>query len=329
MKAISIKKIAELTGVSSATVSRVLNNTGRFSEETRRRVMEVVEQLDYRTNIVARSLRTNKSQSIGVAVPDITNEFFSHIVLAIENYCFPKDYSVLICNTNESEEKEKLYIKSLLSKGVDGVIYLASGTNIDRTFAGQLPIVCIDRPSGRDNIVVVESDNRYGGFLATEELIKKGCKRIVILRDQRELLPMVSRYQGYCDALGKYGIPVNKSLVVDLPVHVEAAHQAVNRLIHDNIPFDGVFATTDWLAVGALAALKQNHFLVPEQVKLVGFDNISIAEYSSPGITSVNQHKQELGERAAEILLNMINHEPVTEKRILLPVELVRRETAQ
>lgn len=327
MKVISIKKIAELAGVSSATVSRVLNNSGRFSEETRHRVMEVVEQLDYRTNIVAKSLRTNKSQSIGVAVPDITNEFFSHIVLAIENYCFPRDYSVLICNTNESEEKEKTYMRSLLSKGVDGVIYLASGTNIDRTFANHLPIVCIDRPSGQDNIVVVESDNRYGGFLATEALIKKDCKRIIILRDQRKLLPMVSRYQGYYDALKKYGIQIDESLVIDIPVHVEAARQAVNRLIYNHVRFDGVFATTDWLAVGALTALKQNHVLVPEQVKLVGFDNISAAEYSSPGITSINQHKQELGERAAKILLNIINHEPVVEKRIVLPVELVRRGT--
>lgn len=327
MKSISIKKIAKLAGVSSATVSRVLNNTGRFSEETRRRVLEVVEKFDYRTNIVARSLRTNKSQSIGVVVPDITNEFFSHIILAIENYCFPQDYSVLICNTNESEEKESLYLRSLLSKGVDGVIYLAGGAKIDKNFAVHLPIVCIDRPLNQENIVVIESDNYNGGFIATEELIKNGCKRIVMLRDERKFSPMVSRLEGYCEALKQYNIPFDSSLVIDIPVHVEAARDAVNLLLRNRIQFDGVFAATDWLAVGALAALKQNNIKVPEQVKVIGFDNISIAEYSSPSITSIHQDKKELGEKAAEILLDMINNKPVQKKRILLPVELIRRET--
>ena len=328
MKNISIKEIAKLAGVSSATVSRVLNNNGRFSEDTRKRVMDLVGEFDYRTNVVAKSLRTSKSQSIGVIVPDITNEFFAHVLLAIENYCFPREYSVFICNTNEEDDKEKLYIKDLESKGVDGIIYLAGRMDIERSMKSSVPIVCIDRnPIGRD-AAVIESDNVRGGFLATELLIQRSCRNIVILKNYREFSTTLNRYKGYCMALNQYNLIIKPELVLDIPVKVEAARTAITQLIRKKQVFDGIFATTDWLAVGALTALKEHDIKVPEQVKIVGFDNISIAEYNYPGITSVNQDKNQLGEQAATILLEMIDKKEVINRKIVIPVNLIIRGTA-
>ncbi len=328
MKNVSIKDIARITGVSTATVSRVINDNGRFSEETRKKVLEAAQKFDYHTNAVARSLRTNKSKCIGVIVPDITNEFFAQITLAIENCCFPKGYSIFVCNTNEDEAKEKVYLKELEAKGVDGLICLSGRSDLPLDANKRnIPVVCIDRASKDKSIISVESDNYRGGFLATEELIKKGCRRIVMLKDYRELLTMANRYKGYLEALNSYGIPVDLNIVYEIPINVKAATEKVLRIIDGNVVFDGIFASTDWLAAGALNALKKRNIAVPEKVKIVGFDNISITEYNYPSITTINQDKQKMGETAAEILLNEIENGMHKPGNIVIPVELVKRKT--
>jgi len=326
---ISIKDIAKWSGVSSATVSRVINNNGRFSEKTREKVSAVIEEFEYSPNIVAKSLRTKRSQSIGLIVPDISNEFFSQVALAIENYCFIKGCSVFVCNTNEDEEKEKLYLKGLEAKGVDGLIYISGGTLdiVNHISRRKIPMVCIDRRPKSKDIIIVESDNYSGGFMATEELIRANCKKIVILKDCRDVTPPIYRFTGYRDALKKYGLPIDSTLVLGINVNVNSARDAILKLIRKNIAFDGVFATTDWLAVGALDALRQSNVKVPQEVKIVGFDNISITEYSCPKITTINQNKEKLGKVSAEKLLGMIDGSTFSNEDIIIPVQLVRRET--
>ncbi|NGQ96698.1 LacI family transcriptional regulator [Brevibacillus sp. SYP-B805] len=328
MSNITIKKIAELAGVSSATVSRILNNTGRYSEETKERVLEIIRDYNYRTNVVAKSLRTNKSKTIGVIVPDITNEFFANIVLAIENYSVPNGYSIFICNTSEDHEKEKMFVRDLEAKGVDGIIYLSGNKQIpEQTTSKHLPTVCIDRNPGNKEIVVVESDNFSGGFIATEELIQQGCKRIVIIKDERDVSPMAERYRGYREALQKHGIPLDENLVVNVKVDVHEATKAVQHLISRGTAFDAIFACTDWLAIGAINALHQHQILIPDEVKIIGFDNISVAQHSYPPLTTVEQDKTKLGEIAAQILLDMIDQKKPQKQNIVLPVSLVKRNT--
>jgi LacI family transcriptional regulator len=330
MKKITIKEIAKITGVSSATVSRVLNDNGRFSEETRKKVLDAIEKFEYRPNVVAKSLRTSRSKTIGVIVPDITNEFFAHIVLAIENLCVPRGYSVFICNTSESEEKEKMYIKDLEAKGVDGLICLSGIMDVPADVTRQqIPVVCIDRKPNNQHVIMVESDNVTGGYLATEELIKKGCQKIVMLRDERGVSPMQNRYVGYLQALADYGLPLDKNLVINVQVDVFSAKRAITELIQAGVAFDGVFAGTDWLAFGALMALKEHHVQVPEQVKIVGFDNITVSQFSSPAITTIHQDKAKMGETAAKVLLDIIDNglDHVKTRNITLPIELIRRET--
>ena len=325
---VSIKDIAKLTGVSTATVSRVINDSGRFSEETRQKVMDTINKLGYRSNVVAKSLRTRKTLSIGVIVPDITNEFFSKIVLGIESYCFPKGYSVYICYTGENEEKENLYIADLEAKGVDGLIYLSEvGGQQYQISKRRIPTVCIDREPLKKDIPVITSDNYNGGFIATEELIRCGCKNIVLLRDYRVLSTMEQRTQGYMYALSQYDIPVDVNMILKMPIDFNSAKECVEKLIASKTKFDGIFATTDWLAIGALSALKKHRIKVPQEVRLVGFDNTSITEFISPSITTIDQDKFKMGDTAANILLDMINDHSKKHENIIIPVELIKRET--
>lgn len=330
MSKITIKEIADLAGVSVATVSRVLNGNGRYSDETKQRVLGIADKFNYRTNAVAKSLRTNQSKTIGVIVPDITNEFFANIVLAIEHVLVPHGYSIFICNTSEDHEKEKRFVRDLESKGVDGLIYVSGNMNIpDESTVKKLPIVCINRRDPQNQeFVVVESDNYNGGFVATEELIAQGCKHIVIIKDERDIVPMNERYRGYREALKTHGLLSDLNLVIEIPVDVHQAEKAVHQLIGHGVKFDGIFACTDWLAIGALKALRQNHIQVPHEVQVIGFDNISVGEHSYPTLTTVHQDKIKLGEMASEILLDRIEHRnTLTHKKIVVPVSLIRRNS--
>lgn len=325
-KKMTIKKIAELTGVSSATVSKVLNNTGRYSEETKKKILDVVEKYDYRPNAVAKSLRTSKSKTIGVIVPDITNEFFAHIVLAIERYFGPLGYSIFICNSDENGEKEILYLKDLEIKGVDGLIYLSTSNQLFQTRTN-LPIVCIDRKPNINNITIITSDNLNGGYVATSELIQKGCQKILLMRDYRDVIPTVERSKGYKKALEENSLEVSEDHILYVEVGIETGYKAIMQLIEEKrFDFDGIFATTDGLAYGASIALKEHGIKVPEQVKIIGYDNISLARYNS--ISSINQDKELLGQMAAENLLMMIESGVLnSHKTITIPVELIIRES--
>ncbi len=326
-----MKEIAELSNVSVATVSRVINQNGRFSKETEKRVRAVIEKYGYKTNMVAKSLRMRQSKSIGIIVPHIKNEFFASITLEIENFFFEEGYSVFICNTNGQEEKEQEYLKSLDAKSVDGLIYISGGEDLSlSSLQRDIPIVCIDRkPQLEANIAIIESDNYNGGFLATERLITDGCKDILMLKSKRDLSTIDARYQGYISALQKYHIPIQKKLIIDLEqMTFEGSKRVVNELIQQKMKFDGIFAANDWVALGALFSLQESNFAVPGDVSLIGFDNVSISKYSNPGITTVNQDKKELGMEAAKVLLKFIHKEVTKEKvHIVVPVSLIERGT--
>lgn len=325
-KKISMKEIAELAGVSVATVSRVINNNGRFSEDTRQKVLRVIDEYDYTLNGVAKSLRTKKTDTIGIIVPDISNEYFSRIVLAIERFCFSRGYTLLICNTDENVEKEERYLNELKSKNVDGLIYISS-------FPGDIAdwenrIVCVDRnPSNLKQVPIVESDNLNGGYLAGKELVESGAKRILVLRDYRDLSVVTDRCKGFERALQEAGLEMQEDLICRISVGFRAGLKAVTDLIDRGIEFDGVFATSDPMILGALAALEIRGIEVPEKVKLVGYDDTPMVRRSHPGITSVRQDKDQIGESAAQLLLDLIEGRPVQDKKIVVPVELVRRRT--
>ena len=278
-KNLSIKEIAQLCNVSIATVSRVINNSGRFAPETQQKILKVIEKYGYTPNMVAKSLKSSTSKTVGVIVPSIANEWFSNLVQYIENFFFDHGYSVFICNTSRDINKEIQYFKSLDSKLVDGIICISGQEHLaDNIVTRDIPILCIDRaPNDQPNAYVVQSNHYQGGFLATEELILNGCHDILILLRDRALSVNLQRLNGYKDALEKHHIPINEDLILTISSsesNISAAKKMILNFIDRKIPFDGIFATNDWRAYGALKALEEKGIHVPEQVKIVGFDNV-------------------------------------------------------
>ena len=330
-KAKSIKEIAELAGVSAATVSRIINKNGRFSRETEERVLHVIQQNDYVPNSNARGLRTSRARVIGIVVPDITNPHFANLVLDLEMRLFQQGYSCLICNTNESQELEKKHIQSLVAQTVSGMV-LISGT---RNYAEleDIPVVYVDRPahtfvrSLENASVMIESDNQKGGYLATRELLDAGCRRIAILKcltseDDNQL----ARYRGYQQALKEYGLPLERELLLDQKaVSTRIARAAILGLLDSGTQFDGIMATTDTMAAGAVLALRERGLYVPEDVLVTGFDDSALAEVCGPGLTSVRQDVGQMAELSADLILQMIEGKTPERFYYRLPVSLVRR----
>lgn len=329
-KKISMIDIAKLAGVSVATVSRVLNQNGRYSVETEAKIMALVEKYDYTVNLNAKSLRTSKTHSIGVIVPDITNEFFAKIIRSIENNVLDKGYTVFVCDTNENEEMENFHISSLVGKDVDGIIYISGKSDVKSIYKDyKIPVVYIDRrPENAGTLII--SDNEHGGFLATECLLKSGCKKILILEDVRNFSPIRHRYRGYCKALRKYGIPLDTALAVKVQVDYNNAKEIVSQLIKQGVEFDGVFATTDIIGVGALHALNDNGISVPKEVKLVGFDGVTYTEFCNPAMTTIRQNTDEFGRVSVKALFSLIEGGDTTEHvKYTIPVELIERRTTE
>ncbi|MEG2396014.1 MAG: LacI family DNA-binding transcriptional regulator [Oscillospiraceae bacterium] len=327
-KKMSMINIAELSGVSIATVSRVLNKNGRYSPETEKKVIDIVKKYDYKVNPNAKGLRTNKTQSIGVIVPDITNEFFAKIIRSIENSIMPKGYTVFVCDSNENGEMEEHHISSLVAKDVDGIIYISTKPDVKHIYDEyKIPVVYIDRrPQNAGTLII--SDNEMGGFIATEELIKKGCQKIVMLRDKNRYSTVVNRYEGFVNAHKKHNLLVNEKLVIDMEVSYKSSHDAVKELINSGEKFDGIFCNNDIMAIGALHALRDAKIKVPSEVKIIGFDGISLTEICDPPMTTVMQDTDMFGKKSVEALLRLIeNKEPKKDEVYTIPVTLKKRST--
>lgn len=334
-KQLSIKDIAKLSNVSTATVSRVLNDNGRFSKETKEKVLSVVKEFGYSTNSVAKTLREQKSNTIGMIVPDISNEFFSSLITQIESYFFDKGISTIICNTNKDAEKEKAYLKSLDAKLVDGLICISGQEEIDETqLSREIPIVCIDRkPKVSSNIAIVGSDHSEGGYTATKFLIDKGCKRILLLTKDNNTTSSNDRIAGYEMALKDSYLQVDSDLIVRASSKkmskFETAQKSIEEVLSKGLKFDGIFATNDWLAYGAVQTLEKNKILVPDEVKIVGFDDDSISKYTSPSITTIHQDVTGIAEKAADILYQLMSKPDmqVNKHYINVATKLIERET--
>ena len=326
---LSVKDIARLAGVSVATVSRVMNQNGRFSSETEARILKIIEENNYQPNLLARGLRTNKVKVIGVIVPDITNDFFAQITLTLQNALFGMDYSTIICNTNEIESVENRYRQMLQAQQVSGLVYISGEFSEGRRNL-PIPTVYIDRKplnqTDKEEYVLIESDNELGGRQATTELIEKGCRKLAILRFKETVSSHRGRYEGFKDCLQKHNIPFNPNLMRKVDrVGVLSGQQAVEDLLAQGEEFDGIFCTADMLALGALKALQKHNVAVPEQVKLVGFDDSSYSQLAYPEITTIRQSVETFGNLAAQTLMAMIENEPLKQYHYQLPTQLIVR----
>ncbi len=335
-KNISIKEIAELAGVSVATVSRVINNNGRFSDSTRDKVQAIIKEYGYTTNMAARSLRGSQSKTVGLIVPNINNEWFSQVVLEIEKFFFDRNYSVFICNTSQDDQKEVTYFKSLDSKQVDGIICISGREELPvDVMTRDIPIICIDRkPREYQNAYYVESNHYNGGYQATEELIRSGCRNIAIVSRNKSLSVNHQRLEGYLAALADYKLPIKKEFQILLDTDIanyEGTRDAFSKLIAAGVKFDGVFATNDWRAYGVIVAATSHNLRVPEDIKVVGFDDIPIASACNPTISTVRQDIASITSHSCNLLLSLMKGEEVDQdaNHFIIPVEVIPRESTR
>ncbi|MSD84687.1 LacI family DNA-binding transcriptional regulator (plasmid) [Lactobacillus curvatus] len=332
MQKYSLKDIAKLSEVSTATVSRVINDNGRFSEETRQKVLKVIEETGYKMNYNAKSLRMNRSFTIGILVPDISNYFFADVVQKVEEILFDKGYSTIICNTGRIQEKESAYLKMLEGKGVDGLIVISGVETFDFDSSPSdkyIPYICIDRePKTRKNTIFISSNHYQGAFEAVEKLIESGCKHPIITLQTRKSTSAKERFTGFKDALKKNSIPfsANKNLLT-----IDLDEKNFPKLIDDfllkNPETDGIFCINDSIALELMLVLRQLKKNVPRDIKIIGFDDTPAAKYAVPPLSSIHQDTSKIAKVAVDKLLNLINHPNETDEILIIPVSLISRQS--
>ncbi|EKZ4354743.1 Ribose operon repressor [Listeria monocytogenes] len=333
MKKTSIKDIAKLSGVSVATVSRVINDNGRFSEETREKVLAVIKETNYQMNFSAKSLRMNKSFSVGILVPDIRNYFFSSVVQQIEAILFDQGYSTIICNTGRNLDKEMAYLNMLESKMVDGLIVISGADEFGFKYTNAengIPYVCIDRqPKDKKDTIFISSNHYQGAFEATEALIHAGVKSPVIFMHSRQSSSAKERLKGFQDALKKNNIrydPDVSKFTVDLQIH--DYQKSIITFVNEVTTMDGIFAINDNIALELLNLLPTIGKKIPNDIKVIGFDDTPQCNYTVPKLSSVKQNIPKIAQITVDNLITIIKN-PKQKKRIteIVPVELSLKDS--
>ncbi|MBC1465487.1 LacI family DNA-binding transcriptional regulator [Listeria welshimeri] len=331
MKKTSIKDIAKLSGVSVATVSRVINDNGRFSEETRQKVLAVIKETNYQMNFSAKSLRMNKSFSVGILVPDISNYFFSSVVQQMEAILFEQGYSTIICNTGRNLDKELAYLNMLESKMVDGLIVISGADEFGFNYSNAengIPYVCIDRqPKDKKDTIFISSNHYQGAFEATEALIHAGAKSPVIFMHSRQSSSAKERLKGFQDALKKNNIQMDPELsIFTMDLQKPDYQKNIATFVQKAKKMDGIFAINDHIAIELLNFLPTIGKKIPDDIKLIGFDDTPQCNYTVPKLSSVKQNIPEIAQITVDNLISIIKN-PEQQKQIteIVPVELSLR----
>ncbi len=328
---ISMTEIAKKAGTSVATVSRVINQNGRFSRETEERVRKIIEEYSYQPNRLARSLRMQRTQVVGILVPDISNEFFSGITREVQDNLFRKGYMTFICNTNENVVQEQRQVSMLIEQQVDGIVYIGGNGGAAMI---NIPVVYIDRDPYSDSdkqkgdYVIIESDNLAGGYLAGKRLLERDVKRPAVVYFGGNLSTIKGRLAGFRKAMREKKIRLDESLLIEVEGNSwDEGRRAARILLNEHSGVDSVFFTSDALAVGGINYLQKNGVRVPEDMAVIGFDDIAAGDMITPGLTTIRQDMKAMGKLAAGRILDMINQAEHRKKHIRVPVSLVERES--
>jgi LacI family transcriptional regulator len=324
----TIKEVAARAGVSSATVSHVINGTRYVSDAVREQVHNAMTELGYRHNTLARSLRSGQTQTLGLVLPDSAIRFFAELGHSIEIAAFDLGYSVFLCNTENDFEKEMLYTDVLTKKQVDGMIFVAAGERSDSLkilLEMDLPTVVMDRDFPDLELDIVLTDNLQGGYLATQHLISLGHQRIGCIAGPSGINPSALRVTGYKRALQTSAIPVEPALIMNADFHPETGWEAARVMLLRPNPPTAIFACNDLMAMGVLLAATEFGLDVPKNLAVVGYDDIELASYTNPPLTTIKQPKAEMGLATLNFLLDRIKDKQSVSQRALLPVSLVVR----
>jgi LacI family transcriptional regulator len=328
----TMRDVARLAGVSTSTVSAVLNASVPVSPARKRRVMEAMAALDYHPDAIARGLKTGRTNAIGVVVPDITNAFYPEVVRGVEDAARRAGYAVLLCDSNENAANEDAHLATLFSRRVDGVLLAccANSTAYATMVRRRFPMVFVDRipPAAAEG--TVSSDNLQAGYAATLHLIELGHERIAMLAGNTALSPHRDRLEGFRKAMQESHLPIRDEYLACGDVQIENGIEATQHLLKLTAPPTAIMVSNNKLLLGVLQSLDENEIPVPQQVSILGFDDFVWNRYFSPSITSIAQSTYEMGRRSFELLLQIMYRkkgERLPEKHIRLAVELRLRNS--
>ncbi len=329
--ATSIKDVAREAGVSIATVSRVLNDIDVVNEDTKKKVLDAIKKLGYRPNIVARSLKTQRTKTIGILLPDISNQFYPEIVRGAEDVSNIYDYNIILCNSDLDIEKEKEYLRVLKEKMVDGVLYMSSSLQdeiLELINELDLKTVLIETKDKDGKLPSVTIDNIKGSYDSTKYLIEKGIKEIAFIGTQKDNMnAWGERYIGYEKAMKEAGIEIDPELIYLNSMKVKTGYEGIQEFIKNNKKFKGVVCASDDIAMGALNSLRDNGLEVPKDVSVIGFNDNYVASIFYPKITTISQPTYDMGSVAMRMLIKILNKKELDNSNYILEHQLVERES--
>ncbi|MBC7255670.1 MAG: LacI family DNA-binding transcriptional regulator [Chloroflexi bacterium] len=329
---ITIQDVAERAGVSRQTVSRAINNKGEIRAETRARVLAAARELGYRPSSIARGLKTRRTLTLGLVVPDIANPFFAEVVRGASERADAAGYSVLLCNTDENAEREWAILRMLESHRVDGLVLISSRLSeemLAETIARWRPIVLVNRSpqEERPGVGWVLVDDAHGARRAVRHLLERGHRKIGFLAGVPTSRSGRERLRGYREALAEAGLSAPEGWVAPCAPTVEGGREATLALLNRHPELTALLAYNDLVAVGAQQACRTLGRDIPKDCALIGWDDILFAAYVSPPLTTMRMPKMEIGQRAMELLLTLLREPEEAPAPIVLETTLIVRET--
>ncbi len=324
----TIVDVAKLAGVTPTTVSRVINNRGYISEKTRNKVYGAMDELGYQPNEIARSLTKQKSNTIGVIVPHISHPYFAKLISNLENEASKKDYKIILCNSKEKAEKEKQYLDMCKSNRVAGIVLCSGNVESNKINTGDIPVVLLEK-NFEEGKLGIQCDNYQGGKLATEHLIECGCKKVLHFSGViDEEMPADNREKAFIDTCIKNSVKYYiKKFDINTYNQMDY-YEAIKDTITEIKEIDGIFASSDLIAAQVIQVCNELNIRIPQDIKLVGFDDVEISKLTTPTITTIHQPIKEMSKLAVELIDTKYTNVEI-DKQIIVPVELVVRNSTK
>ncbi|MBS0906864.1 ribose operon transcriptional repressor RbsR [Pantoea dispersa] len=324
-----MKDVARLAGVSTSTVSHVINNNRFVSEQVRDRVEQAIRELNYAPSALARSLKIKQTRTIGMLLTASSNPFYSEVVRGVENSCYERGYSLILCNTEGDEERMNRSLETLMQKRVDGLLMMCTETHLPSAEIlnryPSVPMVMMDWAPFEGRGDIIQDNALLGGELATQYLIDRGYTRIACIAGPLDKTPARLRLDGFHQAMAASGLAVPPGYVVDGDFEFQGGFNAMNQLLALDPPPQAVFTSNDAMAVGVYHALYQAGLRVPQDMAVMGYDNIELARYLTPPLSTIHQPKDELGELAIDTLIHRMSDPDASQQTLVLTPELVER----
>lgn len=334
---VTVNDIARLANVSPSTVSRVIADNPRISKKTRDKVHKIMKDLNYHPNIIARSLANRSTNIIGVIIPETTEKAFQHpfypeILRGIASLAHKNDYHILISSAADVKEEKQVVDKLVKGRIADGLILMASRINdptVTELAKINFPFVVVGRPVRDEKINWVDNDNVSISYELTKHFITQGVRKIAFLGVSPEYMVTLDRLQGYRMALEEYGIPVDEEMIIEGQFINDTGYALVEKLLDKGIKPTGIIACDDLLATGAVKKLQECGFRIPEDVIVAGYNNVPMADFFSPPLTSVEVRPYNLGTSAFELLLGSLRNDIRNYNRTIVPAQLVLRNSTK